>query len=65
MRSFADGLEFKLLLLADPDISGVLTPQDIERAFDLDDQLRNVDQVFDRVFQAVPAQRETADFKCT
>src|SRR5436309_3224754 len=51
MRSFADGQEFKPLLLADPDISGVLTPQEIERAFDLDEQLRNVDHVFDRVFQ--------------
>ena len=51
MRSFADGHDFKPLLLADPDISRVLTPQEIERAFDLDDQLRNVDQVFDRVFQ--------------
>src|SRR6058998_669633 len=29
MRSFADGREFKPLLLADPDISGVLTPQEI------------------------------------
>src|SRR6266699_2383081 len=40
MGSFADGQEFKPLLLADPDISGVLTPQEIERALDLDEQLR-------------------------
>jgi adenylosuccinate lyase len=51
MRSLADGYEFKPLLLADPDISRVLAPNDIERAFDLDEQLRHVDQVFDRVFQ--------------
>jgi adenylosuccinate lyase len=51
MRSLAAGYEFKPLLLADPDISRVLAPNDIERAFDLDEQLRHVDQVFDRVFQ--------------
>jgi adenylosuccinate lyase len=61
MRSFAEGLEFKPLLLADPDISRVLAPNDIERAFDLDEQLRNVDHVFDRVFHTVTG--EISDFR--
>jgi adenylosuccinate lyase len=50
MRSLADAVEFKLLLLADTDIARVLTADEIERAFDLDEQLKHVDEVFDRVF---------------
>jgi len=52
MRSFAEGLDFKSLLLADPDISSVLTPVELERAFDLDEQFRHVDEIFARVFDA-------------
>jgi adenylosuccinate lyase len=54
MRSFSEGLEFKDLLLADPDVSRVLGAAEIARAFDLDEQFRHVDAVFDRVFAAVP-----------
>ena len=50
MRSFAERRDFKSLLLADADVTGVLPPAEIERAFDLDDQLRNVDAIFSRVF---------------
>jgi len=50
MRSFAEQHEFKSLLLADSDVTGVLPPADIERAFDLTEQLKHVDQIFDRVF---------------
>ena len=32
------------------DVMQVLTPAEVEKAFDLDDQLRNVDAIFDRVF---------------
>jgi hypothetical protein len=28
-----------------------LTPAELEKAFDLNDQLRNVDAIFDRVFR--------------
>jgi adenylosuccinate lyase len=55
MRSFHEQKDFKSLLLADPDLTRVLSPADIEKAFDLNDQLRNVDAIFDRVFAAVPA----------
>ncbi|HKE87641.1 MAG TPA: adenylosuccinate lyase, partial [Vicinamibacterales bacterium] len=53
MRAFLEQRDFKTLLLADPDVTGVLQPDDIERAFDLNAQLRHVDHVFDRVFQEV------------
>jgi adenylosuccinate lyase len=55
MRSFHEQIDFKTLLLADPDLMTVLTRTDVEKAFDLDDQLRNVDAIFDRVFSAVAA----------
>jgi adenylosuccinate lyase len=55
MRSFEEGREFKALLLSDSEITRVLTPPEIERAFDLDEQLKHVDAVFDRVFQPVSA----------
>src|SRR5262245_23647528 len=55
MRSFEEGRELKALLIADADVTSVLTAADIERAFDLGDQLKHVDQVFDRVFQTVSA----------
>src|SRR5215831_10383016 len=54
MRSFHDSRDFKALLLADADVTNVLKPADIERAFDLDEQFQYIDQVFDRVFQEVP-----------
>jgi adenylosuccinate lyase len=55
MRSFHEKREFKQLLLADPDVATVLTPSEIEKAFSLDDQLRNIDTVFARVFSGSPA----------
>ncbi len=51
MRSFHDKLDFKGLLLADADVLGVLSAEEIERAFDLGEQLRHVDTIFERVFQ--------------
>jgi len=51
MRSFDEQRDFKALLLADPDIGRVLSPHEVERAFDLDEQLKHVDDIFDRVFQ--------------
>ena len=55
MRAFHEKRQFKSLLLADDDVLRVLTPADIERAFDLDEQMRHVDHIFHRVFQEVPA----------
>jgi adenylosuccinate lyase len=55
MRSFNEQRDFKALLLDDPDITAVLPAGEIERAFDLGQQLRHVDQIFERVFQEVAA----------
>jgi adenylosuccinate lyase len=53
MRAFHEQRDFKALLLADADVCRVLTPVEIEQAFDLDEQLKHVDHVFGRVFQEV------------
>ena len=50
MRSFHEQQDFKPLLLADADITKVLPAVEIEKAFDLTEQLRNVNVVFQRVF---------------
>ncbi|HET7216722.1 MAG TPA: adenylosuccinate lyase [Vicinamibacterales bacterium] len=50
MRAFHEQKDFKTLLLADEDLTRVLSAPEIEKAFDLDDQLRNVDAIFNRVF---------------
>jgi adenylosuccinate lyase len=55
MRSFAEHADFKALLLADPDVIRVLPAADIERAFDLGEQLKHIDHIFDRVFHPVRA----------
>jgi adenylosuccinate lyase len=55
MRSFHEKRDFKDLLLADPDVTTVLSRAEIDKAFDLNDQLRNVDKVFARVFTGVAA----------
>jgi adenylosuccinate lyase len=55
MRSFEERRDFRSLLLADADVTAVLPRVDIERAFDLNDQLKHVDDVFERVFQGQEA----------
>ncbi|MGD9902913.1 MAG: adenylosuccinate lyase [Vicinamibacterales bacterium] len=55
MRAFHDRVEFKGLLLQDAEIMRVLGAAEVERAFDLDEQLRNVDAIFARVFAPVAA----------
>jgi len=53
MRSFGEQRDFKALLMEDADISRVLPRVDLERAFDLGEQLRHVDDIFARVFEEV------------
>jgi adenylosuccinate lyase len=55
MRSFSEQRDFKALLLADPDVTGALSRAEIDRAFDLDEQFRHVDDIFERVFDRVPS----------
>ena len=53
MRAFHEQRDFKTLLQQDPDVTRVLPSEDLDRAFDLNAQLRHVDHIFDRVFQEV------------
>jgi len=50
MRSFDEHKEFKDLLKEDADVSKVLSPEELEAAFDIDTQLRHRDKIFERVF---------------
>ena len=58
MRAFHEQKDFKTLLLADDDLMRVLTPAEVEKAFDLDEQLRNVDAIFTRVFAPASVPRD-------
>ena len=51
MRAVEERRDFKALLLSDRDVTAVLPAADIERAFDLEEQLRHVNHIFERVFQ--------------
>ena len=50
MRAWKEGLNFHDLVLKDKDIASRVPRQQLERAFDLKRQLRNVDKIFARVF---------------
>ena len=55
MRSFREQRPFLELLLADREVMSALTHAELDRAFDLDEQLRHVDAIFARVFgEGVP-----------
>jgi adenylosuccinate lyase len=60
MRSFHEQRDFKTLLLEDADVARVLPRADLERAFDLDDQLKHADTIFDRVFAGTPVEAAVA-----
>ena len=50
MRAWQEGKNFRELVLKDKDMTKRVPRAQIERAFDLKRQLRNVDKIFDRVF---------------
>ena len=50
MHAWKEGLDFHQLVLADKEITKKVPRKQIEYAFDLQRQLRNVDQIFARVF---------------
>ncbi len=50
MHAWNEGLNFRELVLNDREISSRIPRATIERAFDLNRQLRNVDKIFERVF---------------
>ncbi len=55
MRAFHEQRDFKDLILADAEVMSLLTPADVERSFSLEDQLRNVNGIIDRVFSGSAA----------
>ena len=50
MRAWREDLDFHELVLNDPEITSRVPRAKIERAFDLKRQLKNIDQIFARVF---------------
>jgi adenylosuccinate lyase len=51
MRAWKEDLNFRELVLKDREISRKVPRQQIEHAFDLKRQLRNIDKIFARVFE--------------
>jgi len=54
MRAWQEGRNFRDLVLKDNEITKRVPRAQLERAFDLKRQLRNVDKIFARVFPAAP-----------
>ncbi|HLJ89426.1 MAG TPA: adenylosuccinate lyase [Candidatus Angelobacter sp.] len=50
MRAWKEDLNFHAQVLNDKEITSLVPREQVERAFDLKRQLRNVDKIFDRVF---------------
>ena len=51
MRAWKEGLDFRQLVLNDKEITGRVPAKQLEHAFDLKRQLRNIDKIFSRVFK--------------
>jgi adenylosuccinate lyase len=58
MRAWRENLDFHQLVLADKEITGKVPRKQIEYAFDLARQLKNVDKIFARVFGNPAASRK-------
>ena len=50
MRAWKDDLSFHQLVMDDPEITNRVPAKQIEQAFSIQRQLRNVDKIFERVF---------------
>jgi adenylosuccinate lyase len=50
MKAWEEDGDFRALAEADPDIAGVLGKAEFDHAFSLENQLRHVDAIFERVF---------------
>ena len=51
MRAWKEGSDFRRLVLNDKEITGRVPAKQLEHAFDLKRQLRNIDKIFARVFR--------------
>jgi adenylosuccinate lyase len=54
MRAWREGLNLRDLVLKDQEITGRVPKKQIDRAFDLERQLKNIDKIFARVFREKP-----------
>jgi adenylosuccinate lyase len=59
MRAWNQGLNFRELVLKDKRIASRLSRKQVERAFDLNRQLRNVDKIFARVFGSATSKKRS------
>jgi adenylosuccinate lyase len=55
LRAWDENRDFRALVEADPDITAVLDPAAIAHAFDLEDALRHIDVLFERLGKLVPS----------
>jgi len=55
MRAWKQGADFRRLVLNDKEITGRVPAKQLEHAFDLKRQLRNIDKIFARVFREAKA----------
>jgi adenylosuccinate lyase len=60
MRAWKEGLNFRELILADKEITGRVPRAQVEQAFDLKRQLKNIDKIFARVFGPVENKKSEA-----
>src|ERR1700676_3785261 len=60
MHAWREGLDFHDLVVNDPTIRGRVPRAKIERAFDLNRQLKNIDKIFARVFPNKSAAKKAA-----
>jgi adenylosuccinate lyase len=51
LKAWKDGLDFRALIAADPDVVRVLGPKDIDRCFSLAPYLDKIDYIFERVLR--------------
>jgi adenylosuccinate lyase len=58
MRAWKEDLNFRELVMNDKEITSRVPHKQIEQAFDLKRQLRNVDKIFDRVFKQKPKDQQ-------
>ncbi|MGB9256582.1 MAG: adenylosuccinate lyase, partial [Candidatus Korobacteraceae bacterium] len=50
MRAWQEDLNFRELIMSEPEIASKVKRETLEHAFDLQRPLRNVDKIFGRVF---------------
>ena len=50
LKAWNENLDFKALVLAEPEIVAVLTPEELDQCFSLEPYLGKIDYIFERVF---------------